>query len=260
MTTTIEAMKQALKVCIEMGQFGDVAAVEKADSANAVLREAIKREEAQTVEPVVANNDHVICPNCCSQFRAIPVNVQQLMLGAGFEPPFTNPIKAQANLSNPCLFDKTALIEALRKYGDGLPFGLLLMRIAADMLAADAQEIAGWRADQKENLSNQMELQKQINDLKAQQVAVPQDTQPDNSDDLSIAYLSGLHEGKKRASALRKSGDAHEIWAAAQLTPGEGIADGVARVAALLDAPRVPMSKQWENTEAIRQYGEGEEP
>lgn len=27
---------------------------------------------------------------------------------------------------------------------------------------------------------------------------------------------------------------AHEIWAAAQLAPGEGIADGVARVEALL--------------------------
>lgn len=31
----------------------------------------------------------VICPGCCRQFRAIPVQVQQLMLAAGFEPPFT---------------------------------------------------------------------------------------------------------------------------------------------------------------------------
>lgn len=23
------------------------------------------------------NNDEVICPNCCNQFRAIPINVQQ---------------------------------------------------------------------------------------------------------------------------------------------------------------------------------------
>lgn len=37
-------------------------------------------------------------------------------------------------------------------------------------------------------------------------------------------------------------GDAHEIWAAAQLAPGEGIADGVARVEALLGASRVPMT------------------
>src|SRR5688572_29315328 len=38
-------------------------------------------------EPVSA--DHVICPACCNQFRAIPVNVQKLMLAAGFKPPFT---------------------------------------------------------------------------------------------------------------------------------------------------------------------------
>jgi len=41
-------------------------------------------------EPV-ANNDEVICPACCTQFRAIPQNVQRLMLDAGFEPPFTHP-------------------------------------------------------------------------------------------------------------------------------------------------------------------------
>lgn len=34
------------------------------------------------------NNDEVICPNCAHQFRAIPVNVQLLMLDVGFEPPF----------------------------------------------------------------------------------------------------------------------------------------------------------------------------
>ena len=44
---------------------------------------------------------------------------------------------------------------------------------AIEMLEADAQEIAGWKADQKENLSNQVALQGQINGLKAQQVAVP---------------------------------------------------------------------------------------
>lgn len=34
-------------------------------------------------------DDKVICPSCTHQFRAIPCNVQKLMLGAGFEPPFT---------------------------------------------------------------------------------------------------------------------------------------------------------------------------
>jgi len=43
-----------------------------------------------TPKPVAMPNDaEVICPECCHQFRAIPVEVQRLMLSAGFEPPFT---------------------------------------------------------------------------------------------------------------------------------------------------------------------------
>jgi hypothetical protein len=38
----------------------------------------------------------VICPACCSQFRAIPPDVQRLMLDAGFEPPFTAPPRTDA--------------------------------------------------------------------------------------------------------------------------------------------------------------------
>ena len=41
------------------------------------------------------NNDEVICPNCVHQFRAIPQNVQQLMLDVGFKPPFTNPAQPE---------------------------------------------------------------------------------------------------------------------------------------------------------------------
>jgi hypothetical protein len=44
-------------------------------------------EQAAQAEP---NNDEVICPACAHQFRAIPVNVQRLMLYAGFEPPHLN--------------------------------------------------------------------------------------------------------------------------------------------------------------------------
>lgn len=47
---------------------------------------------APTKEP---NNDEVICPACVHQFRAIPVNVQKLMLDAGFEPPFTEAPKQE---------------------------------------------------------------------------------------------------------------------------------------------------------------------
>jgi len=46
---------------------------------------------------------------------------------------------------------------------------------AAEMLAADAHnEIKGWREDQRENMDNQVELQKIVNDLKAQQSVQPQ--------------------------------------------------------------------------------------
>ena len=35
------------------------------------------------------NAGEVICPNCAHQFRAIPENVQSLLLASGHEPPFT---------------------------------------------------------------------------------------------------------------------------------------------------------------------------
>jgi len=40
-----------------------------------------------TQEP---DNTKVICPQCCNQFRAIPVQVQSLMIDVGLEPPFTS--------------------------------------------------------------------------------------------------------------------------------------------------------------------------
>lgn len=50
--------------------------------------ECIRLGEQQVAVAHEPNNDEVICPQCCAQFRAIPVNVQGLMLAAGFEPPF----------------------------------------------------------------------------------------------------------------------------------------------------------------------------
>lgn len=48
-------------------------------------------------EPVARPDDNkVICPACVHQFRAIPVNVQKLMIDAGFEPPFYQPASAVA--------------------------------------------------------------------------------------------------------------------------------------------------------------------
>jgi hypothetical protein len=65
-----------------------VAAKEAALNALAPLR------DAPAGEP---DTSCVICPACTHQFRAIPVDIQQLMLGAGFEPPFTAspPLSAQ---------------------------------------------------------------------------------------------------------------------------------------------------------------------
>ena len=46
-------------------------------------------QEAQPDEPKVEpDNTCVICPQCCNQFRAIPVQVQHLLLDAGYAPPF----------------------------------------------------------------------------------------------------------------------------------------------------------------------------
>ena len=64
------------------------------DHCNHPLYAAVKcRVCGRVTEPAepVADDDKVICPACCHQFRAIPPNVQQLMLNAGFKPPFTAP-------------------------------------------------------------------------------------------------------------------------------------------------------------------------
>ena len=45
----------------------------------------------QSEQASEVNNDKVICPNCCNQFRAVPVNVQALLLASGHEPPFVAP-------------------------------------------------------------------------------------------------------------------------------------------------------------------------
>jgi len=144
MKTTIEAMKQALKVCIEMGRFGDVAAVEKADATNAVLRESIKREEAQTVEP-----DHIADP-------------RKMVLGE------------RENITSSLKHS----VAILNEYG--LTCTSELVNKAADMLAADALEIKRLeqtRVDEAEttNIAAQASrdlLTKALN--VAQQAVVPQ--------------------------------------------------------------------------------------
>lgn len=45
------------------------------------------------------NAQEVICPNCSHQFRAIPVQVQDLLKAAGYEPPFTDQIDPVAQVA-----------------------------------------------------------------------------------------------------------------------------------------------------------------
>ena len=74
---------------------------EPADNAMRELVAEIASFEQPQPKQSEPNNDEVICPNCCTQFRAIPVNVQQLMLAAGFEPPFTAPPLREPEQSEP---------------------------------------------------------------------------------------------------------------------------------------------------------------
>lgn len=41
--------------------------------------------------PYMTDSMKVFCPACCTKFRAIPSDVQKLLLDAGFEPPFDTP-------------------------------------------------------------------------------------------------------------------------------------------------------------------------
>lgn len=48
-------------------------------------------------EPRTPNQDHVICPACAHDFRAIPKNVQSLLTSAGFQPPFLSHVQQPAS-------------------------------------------------------------------------------------------------------------------------------------------------------------------
>ena len=80
----IEQLLEALDIAYSFE--GDVFGIHHNDTVDAIQEAKAYLAAPEQSEP---NNDEVICPNCCTQFRAIPVNVQQLMLDAGFEPPFT---------------------------------------------------------------------------------------------------------------------------------------------------------------------------
>lgn len=62
----------------------------------------------------------VICPACCHQFRAIPVQVQRDMIAAGFEPPFTAPPSAPVGVAFSRCPDDGSLVS---KQGHRLAYG-----------------------------------------------------------------------------------------------------------------------------------------
>ena len=72
--------------------------------------------QPNTQGSMTPNDDHVICPQCVHHFRAIPVNVQQLMLDAGFVPPFTHPASQTKPLTNEQIND--LMQEADAKWSD----------------------------------------------------------------------------------------------------------------------------------------------
>jgi len=163
MKSTIEAMKQAIvRLESAVDAYLDKAIIDS-------LTAAIKQAEAQSVEPVA---------RITQAGNLVWENTENAKL-YGWTPLFTRPASATSPLpaERAALIEKLAIVVDRMKHGDAGIDSIRLVSDAMGMLAADAQEIEGWRADQRENLSNQVELQKQIIDLKAQQVAVPQESE-----------------------------------------------------------------------------------
>jgi len=191
--TTIEAMKQALKVCIEMGRFGDVAAVEKADATNAVLRESIKREEAKTVEPVGQRINNVTLGHPIVWFKELEPGTLL----------FTHPAPAKPS------GEREALIQRLRGCADSYTPGYIddICKDAADILSADGCCAARERHTRET-------LRKVLAGIEAQQVSVPQ--KPTHyADDLGRLHTAD------RARFLGLDTD-HLLWLYAAPQPPQG--------------------------------------
>ena len=245
MKITIEAMKQAVLVCVDMKRFGDSGAFVRAESAERLLREAIAAEEVQSVEAVCWWNG----------FRKTDIREGTSPSYSEAEntwhdiPLFTHP-------APPASGERSALIRQLRASRD------VPSRLAANMLEADERDIVG--------LHRSLESLRDDEGFRAaQQVAVPQGWKlvpVEPTQEMIIDLMcTGLRHAEYRKGCsptianlaegyaamlaaapqinAQTTGDAHEIWAAAQLAPGEGIEDGVARVAARIESPRVPMTR-----------------
>lgn len=169
-------------------------------------RKNLEAEQAQAAEP----HGWMICGlrEVMSEHHAKAEQAQHQAIGgtAVAYPIYTHPAR-------PATGERAELIRELRSRIVGDPFPL--MDRAADMLEADAQEIEGWKADQKENLGNQVELQGRINDLQAQQVAVTA-WKAEQIDDFEIRVTSPEGESWRLRSADRNDIFNNFIWRWAQ--------------------------------------------
>jgi hypothetical protein len=100
---------------------------------------------------IEANNDEVICPACTHQFRAIPCNVQKLLLAAGYEPPFlTPPAGAQeAPAGQPVPYGWMSLKDAAEEFIRRVEAGEILSKHSYQRFTQALQEIAANSEERK---------------------------------------------------------------------------------------------------------------
>lgn len=116
------------------------------------------RDIAEKVAPaaplpdgLATNADEVICPNCAHQFRAIPENVQSLLLASGHEPPFTaSPAAPVVPLPRP---GPLGLIQYA---------GVDMLQYAAAVSAAKDEEMVGLRAELIKSLADNKALRERV--------------------------------------------------------------------------------------------------
>lgn len=193
---TINAMKH-IKECLEtantMGDITDTLWAGDAETLFDYIDAAIAREEAQTVEPVgIVQKSAIFDGNTIIQYEGVD---HLLTIGTEL---FTRP-------AAPTSGERAVLITELRKYADewesveeaGIQAQVYFAK-AADMLAADAQELEHTRKMYEQAVKGRSDFRQALRETRAaHQVAVPQGFDPvyvsrliealyENSDPVSI--------------------------------------------------------------------------
>lgn len=193
MTKKLEAMKQLLTAWADMSVIHRPSALFE---HIVVLREAIKREEAQSVEPVGYADQHgrlydikVIKALMVNVTDMIPVYthpapaIKEVVINADYRKMWEEQVQLNQRLctqlsaptKQPLSEEREALIKELRNHD------VSIARAAADMLAADTQKLADLElrirlADACAARCQETALLalRKLDEIKAQQVAVPQ--------------------------------------------------------------------------------------